>query len=84
MTNILAPKDIWIRIELAIVVDQPIEEILRQEIHQDLLTYIRTLQLSELEGPSAFLDFKANLLDRARIRSDGKVKNVFIKTLLYE
>ncbi|MBZ0163219.1 MAG: flagellar basal body-associated FliL family protein [Notoacmeibacter sp.] len=84
VTNIQAPKNIWIRIELAVVAPQQLDEGVVREIHQDLLTYMRTLQLVELDGPSAFLDFKASLRDRANIRSDGKVSAVLIKTLLYE
>lgn len=84
VTNIQAPKDVWIRIELAVVAPQQLDQGIVREIHQDLLTYMRTLQLVELDGSSAFLDFKANLLDRANIRSGGKVSAVLIKTLLYE
>lgn len=84
VTNIQAPKNVWIRIELAVVAPQQLDQGVVREIHQDLLTYVRTLQLVELDGPSAFLDFKANLLDRANIRSSGKVSAVLIKTLLYE
>jgi flagellar protein FliL len=84
VTNLASPSDVWVRLEMALVVEAPLEEATTQAIHQDLFSYVRTLRLSQLEGPSGYLNFKADLLDRAKIRSEGKVKAVLIKTLLFE
>jgi flagellar protein FliL len=84
VTNLASPSDVWVRLEMALVVEAPLEEELIQAIHQDLFSYVRTIRLNQLEGPSGYLNFKADLLDRAKIRSDGKVKAVLIKTLLFE
>jgi flagellar protein FliL len=84
VTNLASPSDVWVRLEMALVVEEPLEEEMTQAIHQDLFSYVRTIRLNQLEGPSGYLNFKADLLDRAKIRSEGKVKAVLVKTLLFE
>src|SRR5690606_36473832 len=69
-TNIAAPADVWLRLELAIVLDGPPEEELPDLIHQDLLAFVRTLKMPQIEGASGFLHLKADLAERAAIRSD--------------
>jgi flagellar protein FliL len=84
VTNLASPEDVWVRLEMALVASEPLEDEMIQAIHQDLFSYVRTIRLNQLEGPSGFLNFKADLLDRAKIRSEGKVKGVLVKTLLFE
>jgi flagellar protein FliL len=84
VTNIASPQDVWVRLEMALVADGPLEEKIVQTVREDLFAYVRTLRLSQLEGPSGFISMKADLLDRARIRSEDKVSAVLIKTLLFE
>ena len=42
-------------------------------IAEDIVAYLRTVPLAQLEGPSGFLHLREDLNDRARIRSGGKV-----------
>jgi flagellar protein FliL len=84
VTNLASPEEVWVRLEMALVVEEPLEEEMTQAIHQDLFSYVRTIRLNQLKGPSGYINFKSDLLDRAKIRSDGKVKAVLIKTLLFE
>ena len=53
-------------------------------IHQDILAYVRTLKLHQIEGSSGLIHLKADLDERAAIRSDGHVKRVLIRTMLFE
>ena len=53
-------------------------------IHQDLLAYLRTLKLHQIEGASGFQHLKADLEERAAISSGGHVKQLLIRTLLFE
>lgn len=84
VTNLSSPADVWVRLEMALVVDAPMEQKMTQAVQQDIFAYIRSVRLSQLEGPSGFISLKADILDRAKIRSAGKVKNILIKTLLFE
>jgi len=83
-TNLADPQEVWIRLELALVFqDQPDPEI-AEVVHQDLLAYLRTVKARQIDGPSGFQHFKSDLDERAQIRSDGKVKQVLIRTMLFE
>jgi flagellar protein FliL len=84
-TNLAAPNDVWARMEITIQFDTPPEDhTIVEVIHQDLLSYLRTVKMHQLEGASGILHLKADLDDRAAIRSDGHVKGVYIRTLLFE
>jgi flagellar protein FliL len=84
-TNLAAPSDTWLRLELAVQLETPSEDpTLADTIQQDLLAYMRTVKLHQIEGASGFQHLKADLTERAAIRSDGNVKAVLIRTLLFE
>ena len=83
-TNLAAPAETWVRLEAAIVIDGTAPPELPDAIHQDLLAFVRTLKLHQIEGASGFQHFKADLVGRAAIRSEGHVKDVLIRTLLFE
>jgi flagellar FliL protein len=84
-TNLAAPSDTWARVELSVQLEKPSDDPkLAETIHQDFLAFIRTLKLHQIEGASGFQHLKADLTERAAIRSNGLVKGVFIRTLLFE
>ncbi len=83
-TNIGAPTDVWVRMEASIVLDAPQAPELAGIVQQDLLAYLRTIKMHQIEGPSGFRHLKSDLEERAAIRSDGHVKSILIKTLLFE
>ena len=84
-TNLAGPSEVWIRLEASILVDHTPGDIhLAEKIHQDLLAFMRTLKLHQVEGASGFQHLKADLEERAAIRSGGLVKAVLIRTLLFE
>ena len=84
ITNISEPTDVWIRFEAVVKAKETLGPDVPQQIHQDILAFLRSLRLSELTGSSAFIDFKAELLARANTRSGGKVEAIYIKTFLFE
>lgn len=83
-TNLAAPTDTWIRIELSAIFDGEIDPAIADAIHQDLLSYLRTVKLHQVEGASGFLHLKSDIDERAVIRSEGKVKGLLIKTIVFE
>lgn len=84
-TNLAAPSDIWVRMELDIVLGAPsTDPNLVERVHQDLLAFIRTVKMHQIEGASGFQHLKTDMEERAATRSDGLVKMVLIKTLLFE
>jgi flagellar FliL protein len=83
-TNLAAPRDIWVRMELAIVFSAPPPPQLVRTIHEDVLAYMRTVTLQQVQGASGFRHLKTDLEERARIRSDGLATQLMIRTLLFE
>ena len=83
-TNIASPSDVWVRMEVSIVLDEPQAGELPGIIQHDLLAYLRTVKMHEIEGPSGLRHLRENLEERAATRSDGHVKQVLIRTLLFE
>jgi flagellar FliL protein len=83
-TNLAAPSRVWVRMELTLLLDTAQPSDMIEAIHQDLFAYMRTLKLHQIEGASGYQHLKSDLEERARIRSDGHVKQVLIRTLLFE
>lgn len=83
-TNLAAPADIWVRMEASVVFDAPQPEEMAEAIHQDILAYLRTIKMHQVEGASGYQHLKADLQERAAIRSGGHAKDVLVRTLLFE
>ena len=83
-TNLAAPSDIWVRMELSLVFNGAPDNAIAEQIQQDFLAFMRTVKLPQVEGASGFQHLKEDLEERARIRSGGRVKKILIKTLLFE
>jgi flagellar FliL protein len=83
-TNIASPADTWIRMEASVVYDTPQPPAMTEDIHQDLLAFVRTLKMHQIEGASGYQHLKADLEERAAIRSGGHAKQILIRTLLLE
>ena len=87
VTNLGAPQDTWIRLEGSIVFDPkvlPHPEAVAARIGEDALAYLRTVTLKQLEGPVGLEAIRDDLNDRAATRSDGKVREFVIRTLVVQ
>jgi flagellar FliL protein len=87
VTNLGAPRDTWIRLEASIVFDAkelPHPDVMAGEIAGDELAYLRTVSLSQIEGPIGLQNIRQDLNERASIRSGGKVAELIIRTLVVQ
>jgi flagellar FliL protein len=83
-TNLAYPSDSWIRLEVALAFKGPPELPLAEEIHQDILAYMRTVSLQQIEGPRGFQYLKDDIQERVDLRSQGKVSKVMFRTFVIE
>lgn len=83
-TNLGSPAEMWVRLELSLVFTGEADVAMAELIHQDLLAYMRTVKVHQIQGASGFQHLKADLTERARIRSDGTVREVLVRTMLVE
>ncbi len=87
VTNLGAPQETWVRLEGSIVFDPrklPHPEAMAARIGDDILAYLRTVSLRQLEGPIGLENIRQDLGERAGIRSDGKVQAFLIRTLVVQ
>jgi flagellar protein FliL len=87
VTNLGAPQDTWVRLEGSIIFDPrtlPHPEAVAGQIGDDILAYLRTVSLRQLEGPIGLENIRQDLGERAAIRSDGKVRAFVIRTLVVQ
>jgi len=54
------------------------------EIATDELAYLRTVSVAELQGPIGLENLRQDLRDRAQVRSNGKVTELLLKTLVLQ
>ncbi|MBO6901285.1 MAG: flagellar basal body-associated FliL family protein [Rhizobiaceae bacterium] len=83
-TNLADPIDIWARMELALVFNEIPDPMVAEAIHQDFVAYLRTVKARQIQGASGFQHLRTDLEERARIRSNGRVDKVLVRTLLFE
>lgn len=87
VTNLAAPTDIWVRLEASILFQGktlPHAEAMAGEISGDILAYMRTLTLPQIQGVAGLQHLRADLAERAATRSDGKVRGLIIKALVVQ
>jgi flagellar FliL protein len=87
VTNLGEPSDVWIRLEASVLVDPSAaasSEALRGFVADDLLAYLRTLSLDQIQGATGFHALRDAIAERARIRSDGKITAVLIRTMVIQ
>ncbi len=87
VTNLGAPGDTWVRFEGSIIFDAnalPHPEAIADQIGEDILAYLRTVSLRQLEGPIGLENIRQDLNERAAVRSGGKVRALAIRTLVVQ
>jgi flagellar FliL protein len=86
-TNLGQPSTTWIRIEASIVLVGdlgPDANIVVTQVSEDVIGYMRTLTIDQIEGPSGFQHLREDLNDRVRVRSEGKISEFIIQSLIIE
>jgi|EndMetStandDraft_5_1072996.scaffolds.fasta_scaffold171769_2 flagellar protein FliL len=86
-TNLASPPNTWIRMETSAVIVEdlgPEGTVLMARLAEDIVAYLRTVPLEQIEGPSGFQHLREDLNDRVRIRSQGKVRELLIEALVVQ
>ncbi|WP_420410624.1 flagellar basal body-associated FliL family protein [Hoeflea sp.] len=83
-TNLSYPSDSWIRIEVSLLFGGAPDQALADQIHQDVMTYLRTVSLQQIEGPRGFQYLRDDLRERVKLRSEGRVSDILFRTFVIE
>ncbi|HTV33512.1 MAG TPA: flagellar basal body-associated FliL family protein [Methylocella sp.] len=87
ITNLGEPQDMWIRLEASIVFNPkttPHPDALGLVIANDLIAYLRTVSVTQIQGASGLQSFRQILNERASIRSGGKVSELVLRTMVIQ
>lgn len=83
-TNLAFPSESWVRLEVSLVVKGEPDIEMVELIHQDMLAYLRTLSLQQVQGARGFRYIREDLRERAVLRSKGNVENILVRTFVIE
>lgn len=91
-TNLAGTPAAWIRLEASVLLDPELkseekseEEIaLLRTINEDVVAFLRTVSLTQIQGPSGFQSLREDLDERVRIRSEGKIKELIVQSMILE
>lgn len=87
ITNLANPSSVFIRVEASVIFDGEMpsdSDALAAQISGDSLAFLRTLSLAQIEGASGLLHLREDLTERAKLRSEGRVKEFIIQALAVE
>ncbi len=87
LANLMSPDNAWVRVQAAVIFmkkDVPEPDQLAAQITDDLLAYLKTLTAAQLQGASGLQHLREDFNDRAAVRSDGKVREVVIETIVVQ
>lgn len=86
VTNLSDPANVWLRLDAAIVFEDemPNSEVIAAKISEDLLAFLKTLKVGQLEGATQLQHLREDLKDRVAIRSGGDVKDLIIESLVVQ
>ncbi|MGD9477939.1 flagellar basal body-associated FliL family protein [Shinella sp. G-2] len=83
-SNLAYPSDNRVRLEVALMFKGAPDVALAEEIHQDIMAYMRTVSLQQVQGPRGFQYLREDLQERVDLRSEGRVTNVMFRTFVIE
>ncbi|WLR93129.1 flagellar basal body-associated FliL family protein [Shinella zoogloeoides] len=83
-SNLAYPSDNRVRLEVALMFKGAPDVVLAEEIHQDIMAYMRTVSLQQMQGPRGFQYLREDLQERVDLRSEGRVTNVMFRTFVIE
>ncbi|MFN3670816.1 MAG: flagellar basal body-associated FliL family protein, partial [Bosea sp. (in: a-proteobacteria)] len=87
VTNLAAPPDRWIRLEVALLLDQNLAasaDPLIGAVTEDILAFLRSVTAQQLEGAEGLRNLREDLSERVALRSKGAVRDIVIETLVVQ
>ena len=87
VTNLAAPQEAWIRLQASLVLaEENLEDVdvMSSHIEEDMLAYLRTLTIAQIEGAVGLQHLREDLNERVRMRSKGAVREVILESLVIQ
>ncbi|MGY2047711.1 flagellar basal body-associated FliL family protein [Methylobacterium sp. JK268] len=87
VVNLADSGDSWVRFEGSIIYKTgsvPNPDVAVAEIRQDILAYLRTVSLAQIQGASGLLHLREDLNERVLARTKGAVRELVVETLIVQ
>ncbi len=86
VTNLREPSTLYVRMEAVVVLEPntPDSAALAAKIGDDLVSYLRTVSISELEGPTGFQYLREDLKKRSVQLGGGKVRDLYLQSFVIQ
>jgi flagellar FliL protein len=86
VTNLAERAPTWIRLEASLVFDDIPQDAdpLAARISEDIVAFLRTVSIKQIEGAKGFQNLSEDLNERVRVRSSGRVRELIIQGLIVE
>lgn len=87
VTNLMGSESDWIRLEASIVYKSEHDlnaDVMAAQARQDVLGYLRTVSLAQIQGPSGLLHVREDLNERVKLRSRGQIQELVLETLVVQ
>ena len=83
-SNLAYPSQSWVRLEVALLFGDKPDEKTAEEVHQDIMAYIRTVSLQQIQSARGFEYLRQDIKERATLRTEGRVKDVMFRTFVVQ
>ena len=84
IANLAYPSESLVRLEISLIFGENVDEAVAAAIQEDILAYMRTMSLQQIQGPRGFGYLRDDLKERAKLRSQGKVADIVFRTFVIE
>ena len=87
VTNLADSTDVWVRLEASVLIDkesQESAELLSARLSQNILAYMRTLKMSDIQGSGAMQAISQDLNEVVATVSSGQARGILISGLVFE
>jgi flagellar protein FliL len=86
IANLREPAELHVRLEAVVVLEPETLDAaaLAAKVGDDIVAYLRTVSLAEIEGPTGFQYFREDLRKRAVQIGGGKVKELLLQSFVVQ
>jgi flagellar FliL protein len=84
IANLAYPSESLVRLEISLIFGENVDEAVAAAVQEDILAYMRTMSLQQIQGPRGFGYLRDDLKERAKLRSQGKVADIVFRTFVIE
>lgn len=87
ISNLGFPSETWMRLELSVLMTPGAsseQDVVAAKAGESVVTFLRTVDLKKIEGPSGFLHFREDLSDLLTTQFRGSVTGVLIGSMVVE